>query len=261
MELFHASRLKIGRAEKHILELYKFMQSFQGTGLHSITIEQDSRYWDSELVVTLHKSKNEFMDEAALIIGDVYHNLRSALDILWFEIVSPTGLQTKWTRFPIADTRQELIRPLGSALIKGQISKTVHDFVLDTIKPYQEGNFRLWAIDETNQIDKHQLPILNFPMIAIVGVRVQNEDNVVFELPVLFTDSSFRRRLSKIDLDRNSFDSFGRNPKVINEGEASLGYGFALGNPHQGQPVIPTLNAVAKEVTRTVEAFELLLGN
>jgi hypothetical protein len=261
MELFHASKLKIERAEKHILELYNFMQSFQGTGLHSVAIEPDSRYWDLELVVTIHKSKKEFIDEAALIIGDVYHNLRSALDILWFEIVSTTGLQTKWTRFPIAETREELMRPLSAALKKGQISKTVYDFVLDTVKPYRDGNFRLWVIDEANQIDKHEFLIPNFPMIAIVGVRVQNEENVVFDLPTFFTESSFRRRLSKIDPERNPFDSFGRNPKVINQGEASIGYGFDFGAPHEGQPVIPTLNAVAKEAACTLESFQVLLGS
>jgi hypothetical protein len=258
MELFRATRLKVERAEKHILELYNFMQSFEGTGLHSVAIEEDSRYWESELVITIHKSKKEFINEAALIIGDVYHNLRSALDILWYEIICPTGLQTKWTRFPIADTRDKLITSLNAAFEKGQISKTVRDFVLDEIKPYKEGNFRLWAIHETNMIDKHQLLIPNFPMIAIVGVRVKNDENAVFELPVLFTDSSFRRRLSKID---PQLSSFRRNHQVTDEGRASLGYGFDLGNPHQGQPVIPTLNAVAKEVTRTLESFQILLGS
>ncbi|HTC63619.1 MAG TPA: hypothetical protein VK709_12310 [Candidatus Saccharimonadales bacterium] len=250
--MFESSKFKVERAEKHILELYNFMQSFTAApDLYSVSIEADCRYRDLEIVITIHKSKDEFRNEAALIIGDVYHNLRSALDILWFEIVSSTGLQTKWTRFPIADTRQELTRPLGAALEKGQITKTLHDFVLDTIKPYREGNFRIWAVNEMNIIDKHQLLIPNFPMIAIEGVRIQNDENIIFELPVLFTDSSFRRRLSQI----NRSVSFGRSPKVSDKGHAAIGYGFDLGNPHQGDPVIPTLNAVTKEVTGAIETF------
>jgi hypothetical protein len=47
---------------------------------------------------------------------------------------------------------------------------------------------------------------------------------------------------------------------VVDKGHASLGYGFALGHPNPGEPVIPMLFAIAEEVTRTIESFNLLLG-
>lgn len=254
---FHPSRLKIEQANKHIRELNSFVESFSSDPcLYSVGIEEGvAWYADAELVITLYKSKEELRDEAALIIGDVYHNMRSGLDILWYEIVSATGLQTKWTRFPILDTRQELVSKLDPALKQGQISQSVYELVLNTIKPYREGNFLLWSVEEANIIDKHQLLIPNFPMIAIAGIRIQNDAEVI-ELPTLFTESSFRRRPSHV-IGRTSF---GRNARVVDKGHALLGYGFDLGPPHEGEPVLLTLKAVAQEVTRTVEAFALLLS-
>jgi hypothetical protein len=255
-KLFEGARLKVKRAEDHIRELNRFVESFASSpDLYSIGIEKgEAWYIDEELVVTIYKSKEELRYTAALIIGDVYHNLRSALDLLWFEIVSATGLQTKWTRFPILDTRQELIGKLGTALKKGQISQIVYELVLDTIKPYEEGNFLLWSVEEANLIDKHQLLIPNFGVVQISGILIQNDEEVI-EVRPLMTESSFRRRPSHVA----ECKSFGSNPKVIDKGHAALGYGFDFEHPHGGKAVLFTLNAVAKEVTRTIETFSILV--
>jgi hypothetical protein len=78
MGLFHESLLKVERAEKHIAELCGFIES-SALDLHSVTIEPGQAWYvDTELVITIHKSDEEFRNKAALIIGDVYHNLRSA---------------------------------------------------------------------------------------------------------------------------------------------------------------------------------------
>lgn len=255
--MFTASKLKAQRAEKHILELHSLMQSFASSpDVYSVSIETESQYRDPELAITVRKTNDELRSEAALIIGDVYHNLRSALDMLWFEIVSSTRRQNRRTAFPIAATREILAGRLAAALSNRQITTRLRDFVLDTIKPYKEGNFRIWAVHEMNIIDKHRLLIRNFPVIAVEGIRVQNDEGTVLEIPILLIDaSSFRRSLSQIDRSV----SFGRNPALADKGHAALGFGFDLGNPHPGDPVVPTLNAAAKEVTGTIGAFESLL--
>jgi hypothetical protein len=255
-EPFQAARLKIKRAKEHIDELNRFVHFFASNPtLYSVGLEKgEAWYVDEELVITFYDSKEELRDEAALIIGDVYHNLRSALDILWYEIVSPTGLHTKWTRFPILDTWEQLVAKVGTSLKDGKISKSVYDLVLDSIQPCKERNFDLWSVEEANVIDKHQLLIPNFSLIEIEGIRIQNDEEVI-ELGPQITDSDIRRRAHLLGLR-----SFGKNPKVIDKGRATLGYGFDLGHPHSGQPVLLTLNAVTKEVTRTVKAFAVLLG-
>lgn len=139
-------------------------------------------------------------------------------------------------------------------LQKGQIGKIVRDFVIDTIKPYREGNFVLWSIEEANVIDKHQLLIPNVSVVGILGVRVQNDKEII-EIPNIFTESSSRFRPSRLGLS-----TFGKNPKVIDDGHAIIGYAFDLGHPQPGAPVILTLLAITVEISRLIEAFGLLLG-
>ena len=49
------------------------------------------------------------MIDAALITGDALHNLRSALDLLFYQAMhESTGTTDKYTRFPIRDERRNL---------------------------------------------------------------------------------------------------------------------------------------------------------
>jgi hypothetical protein len=251
--IFNSARLKVDWAEKHIRKLYDFVQAFPAADdFHSVAIEEDSwGFRDPEIAIAFSKSQDEFLNPTALIMGDICHSLRSALDYMWYEIVSISGKQTKWTRFPVGDTRQELVRTIDTALEEGKISEPVHRLVLGTIKPYQEGDVRIWMLHQMNIIDKHQLLIPTFPMMGIEGIRIQNNENIILEVPVIFTDASFRRRLK-------DFGSFGSHPKLHDKGHVAIGQGFHLGTPCVGQPVIPTLQAIAKAVLSTIEAFELL---
>src|ERR1700691_3072653 len=165
-EFGSASQRKIERAEKHIGDLDALLKLTSGTRHHSLSVEQDvdglnwlSLQFDSAALPA---------DDAALILGDALHNLRSALDILWHEIIwECKGSPTHFSRFLIEDTEEELITRLNCALKDKRISKGVRDFVLDTIKPYQAGNYSLWALDDLNIRDKHQLiiPVLKWMWI------------------------------------------------------------------------------------------------
>jgi hypothetical protein len=266
--MFKPSRLKVERAEKHILDLYNLLGAFPSDpNFHSVSIEEDNaRYGIKSLVITIHKSTAEFLDEAALIIGDALHNLRGALDILYFEVVriNGVGLASGWTRFPITNTRQELIAFLNGSLKKQQISRPVYDLILDTIKPYRDGNFRLWSLHEMNIIDKHRLLIPTYQVMGIEDICLQNDQSEVINIGTIFTDASCRIRLDSFkrfdQFDRFRLDEFlRRSPTVKDKGHVSIGQGFLLETPNEGGPVIPTLNAVTKEITRTIEVFSSLL--
>jgi hypothetical protein len=246
----HASQRKVGWAEKHIGDLNSLLLRLQNTRHHAISVDQDAekRNWiNVEYDPSALKA-----DEAALIIGDALHNLRSALDILWHEVIRECGgTTTKYTRFPVRDTREELIPVLGNALKKKQISDPVHDLLLDTITPYEARNYFLWALDDLNIRDKHQLiiPVLNWTWIA--GVCFEDDNGTVYDAPVLVADKSFRGMLP-ID------PYYRKNLTVKDQGQASPNILFNHGFPFQGRPVIPALSGISKEVTRTIKAFDLL---
>ncbi len=191
-------------------------------------------------------------EDAAVLIGDVLHNLRSALDILWNDvIVECGGAPTKWSRFPVRDTADELIAPLANLLKQKQIEIEVQRLLLDHIKPYEAGNYSIWALDDLNIRDKHQLLI---PVLKIMHIRgVCFEDECGKEWPLerlLMADTLWTLPLPEF---------YRKDIRVKNKGHATTGVFFNHGLPYAGAPVVPTLDRITKEVLRTVEAFSTLL--
>lgn len=86
--------------------------------------------------------------------------------------------------------------------------------------------------------------------MAWVGVRLVDDEGLpLYENQVWFMDNSGRIRLRDADNMRVTLEDKGHFTAAII---------FDIGVPFQGEAVIPALNGIAEEVTRTVEAFELL---
>ena len=87
-------------------------------------------------------------------VGDIAHNLRTALDHLMCHLlqVAESGI-TKRDYFPISEsiTRYES-RKAG---IVNRVRPEVIE-ALDRLKPYKGGNDALWRVHELNRIDKHR---------------------------------------------------------------------------------------------------------
>jgi len=105
--------------------------------------------------------------DASAIVGDLLHNLRSALDHLAFQLVVkgtegvgvPDGRKHPFrhVQFPIFDSADEYaMRKLKCT--KGMKGEAVA--AIDEVMPYKEGNERLWQLHRLNNIDKHRLLLL-----------------------------------------------------------------------------------------------------
>ena len=80
---FRSANLKVERAAEHIAELNKLLHK-QPPFLYVIETDIHAN------LRTLRPKQNEtVVERAALICGDVLHNLRSSLDQAYWEIVSP----------------------------------------------------------------------------------------------------------------------------------------------------------------------------
>jgi hypothetical protein len=108
MDRWESSRLKIEWAEKHIMQLYLMFRNFSETDFYTLSVKEDPGKLTHSLDFDMNLAALNF-EYAALIIGDALHNLRSALDHLYYQVVLACGGKpTKWTIFPIRDTREEL---------------------------------------------------------------------------------------------------------------------------------------------------------
>jgi hypothetical protein len=176
---------------------------------------------------------------------------------MWFEAIGLCGGKTtKWTSFPVRDAGDELVNALNCALEKKQITVPVATLVLDSVQPYQRGDKTIWGLNELNVWDKHQMLVPVLKLMHFANVRLEDEKGRPAGRLFYYMDESSRVR---VDPMKSTDD---RILTVKDKGKPSATILFDVGVPFEGEAVIPTLNRIAEEVTRTLEAFEALsLGN
>jgi len=87
-------------------------------------------------------------------VGDVAHNLRTALDHLMCHMLVVAGSQvTSRDAFPISKSLAGY-ESRRDALVNRIQPKAIE--ALDLLKPYKGGNLALWRIHELDRIDKHR---------------------------------------------------------------------------------------------------------
>lgn len=247
---FPASRKKVERATKHIHDLNELLASFTQSNFYSVSIQEHNGInW---LHVDVDKSTFPTID-AALIIGDALHNLKSALDILYFQATHETaGVTDHRTRFPIRQDRQKLVAAINGGLKQKSLAdnpsaRAIQDVLINVVKAYQTGNRSLWALHDMNIMDKHQLLIPVFDFVRFSDIRLEDDKNKVFlaSHQPIFTNNSCRFNLHR------------RGVVTVKEkGHAATEIIFDEGVALQRQTVIQSLVEITECVTRTIDTFE-----
>ncbi len=233
---------------KHIHDLNELLNAFAASDFYTVSVKEYKG--SNHLFIDIDKSGFP-MTEAALIIGDVLHNLRSAVDILYYRAFYCTaGGVDHRTRFPIRKSREELVASIDGGLKEKGIADNpsamkIRALIVDVIKSYKGGNYALWALHDMNITDKHQLLIPLFDVMRFSDISLQNDKEVFVADKDYITESSFHWKL-----DRKG------NLAVKDKGHAALAIVFNVGTPFENQPVITTLYKISECVTRTIDAFE-----
>jgi hypothetical protein len=247
---FSASRHKVERATKHIHDLNELLVSFTRSNFYAVSIQE--HHGINWIHIDVDRSAFPTID-AALIIGDALHNLRSALDILYFQAMhETTGITNHRTGFPIREDRQKLISAINDGLKKKGLAHnpsalTIRDVVIDVVKASQAGNYTLWALHDMNIRDKHQLLIPVFDLMQFSDIRLEDDKKEVFWAAgqPYFTNDSCR-----FNLHRRGVIT------VKDKGHAATVIVFDVGVPLKNKAILPALNEIAECVTRTIDAFE-----
>lgn len=247
---FPHSRKKVERAMKHISDLNQLLSEFSASDFYSVGVQKQK----GGNAVTIAIFRHFPTTAAALIIGDALHNLRSALDLMYYRVFHDvTGKANKFTQFPIRRERERLISAINGGLKEKGLTNdwnacTLRDLVVDTVKPYEAGNWSLWALHDMSITDKHQLLIPVFKIMRFTDISLRDEEGNVFlaEGQPYFTDDSYWFRVREGKLT------------VHEKGRAATAIVFGVGVPLQDKPVVPALNALAGSVTSTIDTFEAL---
>lgn len=254
-------RAKVDRAKKHIAELQDTIGSLVFThsaNPEAILIEDDPNSPKRIYKVGRIPKVPEYIPA---IIGDVIHNLRSALDLLLGQLILASGQEIAKEYFPIAWTRKKFESRCDTE-IKGRVGKDPFDLICAS-EAYRGGQGdALWRVHALDIEDKHRLlfvvglgfhgvtptfPAEWFPPEAVealgsLSLLVVPEDSMV---PLKEGDVLF------IDNDRTEEKT---EPKF------ALFVAFSELEIVHGESVVPTVLSLAESVEGTIKAFAPFLS-
>jgi len=237
--IFHDPKLKLNRANKHILELRAVLDTYVQGNVYHIGTDIDSEGG----VRKLHIAKTTPLpSEVPLIIGDVIHNLHTVLDMSIWAII-PEAHRDRTIKFPFYETRNELLGQINKGKIKAHAPGIV-DFIINDIKPYKGGNDLIYGLHVLDITDKHQLLIPILDTIELTGVSGEMSGSGTFH-----NLNFFIQNLDEINAIAGPGDI-----KITNYGKAAFKILFNKGQPFEGQSVIPTLYKLAEIVDGIIDS-------
>lgn len=170
-----SAAVKIKRASKHIDELNELLREKRP---FTYAVETNTQTGERS---TFAKKNKAVIDECVAISADAVHNLRSALDHAYWDIVSPFAASEREQRavqFPFSETSARL-----EEAIKNRLAHRVSDRFLKALlglKPYGEagGNELLYLLHEVDLIDKHKVlpPVGDYTKLSSDMIRRQLPD-------------------------------------------------------------------------------------
>src|ERR1700690_776362 len=176
------SWLKIKRAKKHIRELNSTLESFIDNFDGPIA-EIDKNTGQLLLHYPLDPL---FPQNISAIVGDVIHNLRTALDLVWCDLYRGLGVEiTSNTKFPIRESRKA-VEDAIHGIEKVWDRRVLRDIILDDIKPYPGGDDSLWPLHQLDILDKHQIILPIFDSVVFT-LYIEDENGGFYEAMVIKT--------------------------------------------------------------------------
>lgn len=234
-------KLKLDRARQHIGELKRQAAAFGKRRPYRIVLEAADKPHMVKFTVRIRENIPKYL---APIVGDIVHNMRSALDQVACAIV-PGGISDGVVQFPFTASADTLEATIQSRHIDRADAKAVD--IIRQMKPYPGGNDTLNGIQLLDNTDKHRLLI---PVIAHTGIA----------------DFTLKAGTSVVD-----FKNFGvigvkdgqilvvspmpGNMKLGDEINATFAVAFGEG-PFENVPIIDWLNTVASHLDGVIDLFK-----
>lgn len=241
VEIFASSKQKINRADQHIAELKELLDTFAKRDFYKV-----DKTWDEEAkqFVVAARMIGPGPQGTGLMISDVIHNLRDALDHMAFELVIMAGqTPSSQTEFPFADTAEKLRKLILDTDFRHAGSDVI-ELVVNGIQPFEQGNSDLYGLALLDRLNKHRL--LNPVSSVVITVWPNDKHFIKYQTNVLTVEEG---QLAEIFRAPEDFD-------FTFTGDASLLVRFAPQHYFEHKPVLPVLETLSKLVFDTVQAVE-----
>jgi hypothetical protein len=264
-------RVKVERAQEHIRDLAVEVRSFLAANPFVIATKRDP---ETRQLIYYVASVRETPVRIAAILGDVIHNLRSALDHLAYQLVwIGTGkTPSSRTYFPIADNCANY-SARRSEQVQGARPEAIN--AIDSLKPYKGGNDTLWKLHKLNNVDKHRILIAVGSAFQSINLAAfvwrqhikfrlasdpNNPHNPAFAgMPPI---NGFFRPADRMFPLKQGDELFVDLPDAEVDDQLQFRFEVAFGEPQilEGEPLIETLQKMADLVDNIILSFKPLLA-
>jgi hypothetical protein len=252
---FVGPRLKLQRAKHHIADYITRAEDFYRKAKTKFFIQDNRRTGVRALCIDVDETVPE---DFPLIIGDAIHNLRSALDHLTWDVVSPHGPPRPGdVQFPFCRQADAFEGALSHRQIHLTGEKTIEKF--RSLKPYPGGDDVLYALHQLDIADKHQLVLTVRSLIAFdyLNVREQVEASAPPDLvleKIAFTNLKKDNRIAawRIKPGTPVVDTWPGHRKPI---DIVVQVMFRSDQPLGGQSVSARLNDLAITVEKAIDSL------
>lgn len=251
--------VKLAWAHQHIDALQRDIDDFLDREPYEATLKYNDK--QARYVATIHAREEPPLERWGLMVGDIVHNLRSALDSLAFAVwVSDMGRlpsedEAKAIQFVITDNaafwNSERKRRLST------MHPSVHA-VFEKLQPYRRGHPKprdlLAVLRDISNVDKHRRVSVVMAVANEAGITVSDG------ISPTQTISGWRGRLVR-DTEIASFDvrdSSGalipreNHPDMDVSGKLAFDIRFGDGFPGFGGNVVPVLRAMASHIEHNI---------
>ncbi len=183
---FEGARLKIDRAEKHLVDLEAALLALPNA--YRSSIQRDANTGAQSVIHEPTEAVATIRNDLALITGDCVHHLRTALDHAWTIVVTriDPGRVGHWSKFPLQRTLKELEDTLKGLEIDTS-NPVLFKFLTSTVKAYETGNDDLWSLHRLDITDKHRLLLPLLPTAWITNIAVKNQAGDIVKGSTLMT--------------------------------------------------------------------------
>jgi hypothetical protein len=244
---FTGARLKVKRADKHILDIEEWFRSYEALNPHEFRIEIDPKTGKGTgHVKVIGPAINYPPGALSCIIGDAAHNLRAALDHVASAILIANDIDPETATFPLDKNRESLVSQPRYREIE-RVSPKLAQTIVDFICTGDAANM-LVGLNHLDRADKHRLLITSAAVAEGSIICIANENLPVDQYgpnTVLVMPNGFPPPIGSPAHAHNE-----RNRNV------SRTICFGKGEPFEDQPVVPTLFQMAQLVSALINELD-----
>ncbi|USI73797.1 hypothetical protein [Sphingomonas morindae] len=186
LDPFEGPFLKLERAGKHLIELVEAVRAYQALA-HPEFIHRGRAEDPWEIALS-----EKVPPEISLILGDIAHSLRSALDVMTCDIARVRKVGVSDMSFPFTDSEESFKAKLSVSPKSAPFLKLGKDVVsmIEAAQPYKGGNDLLRGLHDLNNHDKHRtaVPLVQFISTSFnPGVKWSREMgvNLIYQSGIL----------------------------------------------------------------------------